>query len=681
MSASGGISTTGHGAANGWVLPPVEQITAELSPSPPSLTKGTETIDSEEQKEMFWNVQNIIQKADEGTSYDLKELHASLEQADADSRRGGRNVESLDEVRTILYKLWSCNSEYLAQTAEALANGSRDSSWRAPYGQSGILKFFLEVIASTDEIGTDLLLHSLRLVGNSCADTDENREIVVKDNYTLAILRYFLNPALVFVAIPVLYNICMDFEPAHAQMAANKTAYILLSLLRGGSAIQENDALLEYAYDLIELATEQGVEQSPDGTVLLLTELALDTDTTLPHFSTSVNSLSTYLEKERFQNACVSNDMVPQLLEILQRSFTIEVDQSSSEDTQTLSQLRLKINQSLGEVSASSLFAEKYPLDSELAQKLKSWVIASEDQLQICACVMLGNLARSDEVCTAMVRDLKIHEELISVLRRNNARAAVLHSTLGFLKNLTIAGDNNRLSLGVAGLIPAVSRLWELESVPQVQFAAASIVRQIIISSMENISRLLAPFEQETDSSGNSQTYLSLLLSLFNKTDSSPIKTEIGRTIASICRTLSPKSRDGDQVASSLLDRLYNQHEGIARPVGAMITQAQWPVVRSEGWFALALMATSHAGCVAVSDCLQNTEVSEVLQKTMSDDTLGDNEETNPAQTAKDRDNIVVLVQELLKNESGALPTDYRSIMEDMMKNHASQHLMSTKQD
>jgi hypothetical protein len=264
---------------------------------------------------------------------------------------------------------------------------------------------------------------------------------------------------------------------------------------------------------------------------------------------------------------------------------------------------------------------------------------------------MLGNLARSDEVCTAMVQDLKIHEELISVLRRDNARGAVLHSTLGFLKNLTIAGENNRLSLGAAGLIPAVSRLWGFESVPQVQFAAASIVRQIIISSMENISRLLAPLEQETDSSENSQTYLSLLLSLFNKTDSSPIKTEIGRTIASICRTLSPKSRDGDQVASSLLDRLYNQHEGIARPVGAMITQAQWPVVRSEGWFALALMATSHAGCVAVSDCLQHTEVSEVLQKTMSDDTSEGNEETNQAQVAKDRDNIVVLAQELLKNE------------------------------
>lgn len=40
---------------------------------------------------------------------------------------------------------------------------------------------------------------------------DENREIVVEGNHTLAIIRYFLDPDLVFVAIPVIYNICMDY--------------------------------------------------------------------------------------------------------------------------------------------------------------------------------------------------------------------------------------------------------------------------------------------------------------------------------------------------------------------------------------------------------------------------------------------------------------------------------------
>lgn len=94
------------------------------------------------------------------------------------------------------------------------------------------MDFFLRLIATKEGVDTSILLHSLRLVGNSCADTgksctllciwqianhvaDENREIIVKDNYTLAIIQHFLNPDLIHVAIPVVYNICTDFgEPS-----------------------------------------------------------------------------------------------------------------------------------------------------------------------------------------------------------------------------------------------------------------------------------------------------------------------------------------------------------------------------------------------------------------------------------------------------------------------------------
>lgn len=343
--------------------------------------------------------------------------------------------------------------------------------------------------------------------------------------------------------------------------------------------------------------------------------------------------------------------MVENFLAILRRSFSIKIDENSVEETKALLQTRLKINQALAEVSASSLFMKYYPLDSGLSKTLKSWVVSDEDQLQICACVMLGNLARSDEVCQVMVRDLKIHEELISVLN-SDARGAVLHSALGFLKNLAISGDN-RVSLAEAGIIPAVSRLWAYDSVPQVQFSAASITRQITISSIENIARLLAPLSQDPDSPEHGRTYLTLLLSLFEKSDSAPIQTEIGRTIASICRTISPKAREGDEQAVSILKKLYGLHEGVARPLGAMTTQTQWPVVRSEGWFALALMANNKSGCVAVANCLQKEEVMELLKATLSADPSREKETegANTSQVSKDRDNAFVLVQELLKNE------------------------------
>lgn len=48
----------------------------------------------------------------------------------------------------------------------------------------------------------------------------------------------------------------MISEPAHAQIAANRTAYILLKLIKDGE-IEDNEALLNFSYDLIELASEQ----------------------------------------------------------------------------------------------------------------------------------------------------------------------------------------------------------------------------------------------------------------------------------------------------------------------------------------------------------------------------------------------------------------------------------------
>ncbi|KAJ5810494.1 uncharacterized protein N7503_002712 [Penicillium pulvis] len=692
MASPNGINT-GHGSVpeTSWPsvsseldLPSVDQVLSGLPDISSILPVQDATVYPKDQEAMFRGLKNIIEHAEQtsevGNSFDLKELHASLGQAEEEARLGRRDATTLESVHTTLIQLWSCNSNLMAQAAEILANGSRDPSWRAPIGQSGILKFFLDVVSSRQELEQGLLLHSLRLVGNSCADTDENREIVVKGNYTLAIIRHFLNPDLLMVAIPVIYNICMDYEPAHAQMAENRAAYIILRLLRDG-ALGDNEALLGFAYDLVELASEQaqGVENSPDGTILLLMELALNEDITFEQYASLVSCLSTYLEKERFQNACISNNMVEMLLSVLKRSISIEIDNSSKEDVSALAQARIKANQALSEVSASPLFAEHYPLDSNLSKTLKSWIMAEEEQLQICACVMLGNLARSDEVCKRMVKDLKIHEELIAVLN-SDARGSVLHSALGFLKNLAIAGDN-RVSLAEAGIIPAVSNLWAFDSVPQVQFSAATIARQVIISSPENIARLLSPLSDDPDSPANRRTYLSLLLVLFEKTDSAPIKTEIGRSIASICRTLTPKAREGDEQASTLLNTLYDLHTGVARPLGAMITQTQWPVVRSEGWFALALMANNKSGCVAVADCLQNEEVLELLKKTLSmssEPAAEETEKKDPSQVTKDRDNVFVLVQELLKNESGALPEGYRSTMEDLVDEHASQLKSST---
>jgi hypothetical protein len=378
-------------------------------------------------------------------------------------------------------------------------------------------------------------------------------------------------------------------------------------------------------------------------------DLAVKKTTAFTQFSHLVNCLTTYLQSKRFQDVCVQHKMVERILSILRRSYTAHPNESSNEDIQSLAQLRLKINQALSDVSALPHFAEAYPLGSSLSSTLISWLSASEDQLQICACIVLGNLARSDEVCREMVQNLEIHKQLIAILK-SDARGSVLHAALGVLKNLAIAGDN-KLYLGDAGIIPAISRLWASDAVPQVQFSAASLARLATISSVQNISRLLESSSLETHPPAQRQTYLSLLLSLFEKTDSTPIKTEIGRTIASICRTLSSRVSEGNDDRCALPERLFALHDGVARPLWAMIVQAEWRVVRSEGWFALALMASNARGSVVVIDCLEKADAYPLLEKTIKAEVQEPNRQSEGLQRSKDRDNAIILVRELLSKE------------------------------
>ncbi|RAQ47636.1 GTP-binding protein [Aspergillus flavus] len=652
--------------------PSLDEIISSLVPMPPALAPGVSMpLSLEEQRTLFDTLQEALNMAK--TRYQTS-LTAEAEGDYPSFKQVNVLFEGLQDI---LYRLWTCRSSFMVQAAEALANGSRNPLWRLPYGQSGVLTFFLQLIASKEDVGTGLLLHALRLIGNSCADTDENRTIVVKGNYTSAIIQHLLNPELIKIVIPVIYNICIDFEPAQSQLAASKIVYILLKLLREDS-FKDNESLLNFVYELIELTAEQeqGIEVSPDETISLLIDLAVNKGIahTPSRFSCIASCSMAYLDNGRFQKICITRYMVADILSMLSKSLAFDAGWPSNDDIQALAQVQLRINQTLAEISGTPLFAEHYPLGSDLSLMLRSWLQRTEDQLQICSCVMLGNLARSDEVCQAMVQDLNIHRDLISIVK-SDAKGAVLYAALGFLKNLAIAGDN-RLHLGRAGIIPAVSQLWEYETVPQVQFAATSIVRQVIIASVENVSHLLENFPGDEDH----RTYLSQLLLLFEKTDSTPIRTEIGRIIASICRTLIPKSREQDEEADAILKRLFGIHSGIAFPLGAMISQTQWPVVRSEGWFALALMASSQPGSGTALECLEKMDLFPTLEQSLSAESLGSADEANKLQLIKDRDNIIVLIQEILKQDPIQLSDSAKNTLRGLLNSQVLRNLDSTRE-
>lgn len=415
-------------------------------------------------------------------------------------------------------------------------------------------------------------------------------------------------------------------------------------------------------------------------------ETASGSDVEVEDLVTLVQATVIHLKLERFQRIFIAQDLIKLALFIIIRSFSPQTPSSDSlsildltplvrdpEEEAQLSEVRSSLIRALSDVSAIPEFGVQYSVNSELVESLIRWLPASRTDFQICSSIMLGNLARSDTVCHSMVHDLRVHEVLAAIIRESSD-LQVLHAALGFLRNLALPLANKFL-LGEAQIVEVVSRFWAMDYSPQLQYAAVSLLRQLLNKSLANVERILNSLSLDPDSPAHEKTHLSLLLSFFDKTDQEPTKVEIARAMAAIWRCLNITDPSNEpNVVSHLLHRLYSMHANIAKPLATMVTQSRWQIIQSEGWFALALMARSHEGSVAVNVILQEVEVFGALVETVTGQSIaaGTEEVRNVVDAdidisslernvetgsdseteirARNRENAMVLVYELLKN-------------------------------
>jgi hypothetical protein len=172
-----------------------------------------------------------------------------------DDEEKARRTLRLKQALISVQQARSSDSELLDALAEKLGDGSRDralghflcqappeapvpcshptpASWRASFGDSGLLDFFLTLLPFAG-LRQALKIHTLRIIGNACADTgmcfcwcllggnetdhslrwlDENRARVVQSNaLSSGIIPHLADDSLLAFVIPVLYNICVDY--------------------------------------------------------------------------------------------------------------------------------------------------------------------------------------------------------------------------------------------------------------------------------------------------------------------------------------------------------------------------------------------------------------------------------------------------------------------------------------
>ncbi|KAI1750701.1 armadillo-type protein [Xylaria castorea] len=662
-----------------------------------------------------------------------------------------QQTKALRRVADLARDLWKTEpgSADLDLLAQRVGDAAREEPNRIPLGQSGLLEFFCSVV-SAQGVRATLVVQCLRIIGNSSADTDENRARVVASGCLPSIVALLNDDSVLAFVVPVLFNISVDYEPAQKAIYQAGINPELVSLI-SGPRLEDAAPLLNYVCKLLGFVATQEPEANlvHPATPFALLSLADNQPSPVDakEFLGQTSVALTYLSQEQFQQSFLET---PSSINLILQTFStacgdLDASLDGPEDEAQLKQVQTAFTATLADLSAHPLFASSCSLDGPEVATLQRWISTARIiPLQSAACLALGNMARSDERCSHLVQRRRIHEPLVAILLADRSNvvvvddAGLLHSVLGFLKNLAIPAANKPI-LGDAGLFEAgaLPRIWDLDldtqkqtqtqtQTQQVQFDAVSLARLLLVGCPANVRRIIcAASEEEEEEDATQQVRDSKLHSLIDlsaRSDQEPTQMETARAITTVCRVLhstTPAAKESssqppdiaivvveDQSSPRLdLDTFYANHSTIVDAMLRLGQQSKYPVLRSELLFALALMARTAAGAAAIARTAQQEKliafVAEVITgekstATTTEQTPNEIEHSSsvPSSLADiqnlvalepqapttntqksttttrdvDRENALVLVAELLRRCSDALPADARRRFEDLLR-------------
>ena len=253
--------------------------------------------------------------------------------------------------------------------------------------------------------------------------------------------------------------------------------------------------------------------------------------------------------------------------------------------------------------------------------------------MQSCACSILRNLASSDQNATDMVMNFKIHRILISLLN-DSANLQVLEEVIRLMKNLAVPATNKKELEN----FESITLIWSKFQSPTLHYAAASLVRQLLRGCFDNVHRFLRPSVSATN-----ESYTSRLLQLYNNTDDPAMKTEVARAIVEIWRTANSGDSEGVQSRVYYVGKAVREAklrlDEMVKPVVSMIVESENPSLTTEGWFGLALMASSEEWGEAIYNALSRDAPKDCFKAAVS------SQEAH----SQERDNARILADRLLK--------------------------------
>ncbi|KAF2445086.1 ARM repeat-containing protein [Karstenula rhodostoma CBS 690.94] len=528
----------------------------------------------------------------------------------------------------------------------------------------------------------------LRVIGNSVAYNDSNREVVL--NHFTKIVSCLAERELRRTALAVLYNLGQDYEPANVQAAEARLDRTITQHLAADGIPEE---AIDFATTIINRTTEKLTPaQLGDETSMavfddiLRTAAQYDEDQCQDYVALIVH----YLQDPEFQQKVAHPDVVQRLLELLldlefneltkdevhiamqELATQNNPNETASEETSIILMVRL-VN-CVSALSATDAFIENFTLESRIVHTLKEKLVSAQAMPStVCACVMLGNIATSDSVCIDIVQKLGLHEALIKILATRKEQA-LLYAAAGFMRHLTFP-ESNRPILGAAGLVGTCCHLFGNIQDPAVRGEGAAILCKLITDCLPNIAQLirkslpanimLAPLPDVP--LPGSPRYLHHVVRQA-LTPSAPLPStsmknsmiELGRTLVAILRYVRRPTSEGDL---DEMTRCFFDVPAVARPIARLVRQRFYADARSEGLLGLGLMAQTPEGAACVIEEMKvDTGLLDVI-KEFAGEQKGDAQKNNES-AGRDYQNAVVLLHGLATNGGDGMDAALRSDVE-----------------
>lgn len=437
--------------------------------------------------------------------------------------------------------------------------------------------------------------------------------------------------------------------------------------------------------------------QLNDGTSLTVFEDILETTVQYDedHCQDYVALLVHYLQDPEFQQKAATPEAMEKLLQLL---LDFELNELTKEELELVMQelstqnnpnetssddipitLMVRLVNCVSALSASDAFVQNFTLESRIVRTLEAKLIQREaTPSQVCACVMLGNLATSDQVCTEMVQKKEMHTPLIRILATRNEQA-LLYAASGFMRHLTFP-ERNRPILGSAGLIETCCHLLSNQD-PSVRGEGAAMLCKLVTNCLPNIETvvcrglpaniMLAPLP-DVPFPGN-PVYLHHVVRQA-LTPSAPLPSttmknamiELGRTLVAILRYIRRPTSEG---AMEAIARQFFSVPAVARPVARLVTQRFYADARSEGLLGLGLMAQTPEGAACVIDELKFDAGLLGAIKEFAGEQKGDSKTQKSDESAgRDYQNAVVLLHGLSTNGGDGMDASLRSEVEGLQQ-------------